>query len=126
MLFAKIRLSGLLLIALTAVNVEAQKLWSLDECLDYALENNLSLKQNRLNIKQAEINFEEAKFRRYPSLNGSINNSYNFGRSIDPLTNANVQRNSANLRFGLSSGVILFNGFQFHSAEKVPGLCFFI
>lgn len=116
MLFAKIRLSALLLTSLLAVNTQAQKLWSLDECLHYALENNLSLKQNRLNIKQAEINFQEAKFARYPSLNGSVNNSYNFGRSIDPLTNANVQRNSANLRFGLSSGVVLFNGFQIHNS----------
>lgn len=116
MLFTKIRLSALLLIAFTALDIQAQKLWSLEECLDYALENNLSLKQNRLNIRQAEVNLEEAKFSRYPNLNGSVNNSYNFGRSIDPLTNANVQRNSANLRFGLSSGVVLFNGFQIHNS----------
>jgi len=113
---AKIRHTALLLFSLIAISSPAQKLWSLDECLEYAIANNLTLKQQNLSVKQAEIGLKEAQFSRYPNLNGSINNSYNFGRSIDPLTNANVQRNSANLRFGLSSTMVLFNGFQIHNS----------
>jgi len=113
---AKIRLTALLLLSLIAISSPAQKLWSLDECLEYAIANNLSLKQQNLSVKQAEIGLKEAQFRRYPNLNGSVNNSYNFGRSIDPLTNANVQRNSANWRFGLSTSLVLFNGFQIHNS----------
>lgn len=115
MLKAKIRLSALLLVVLFSTSGNAQKLWTLQECLDYALEHNLNLKQNELTVKQAEIGLLESRMRRYPNLNGSASNVYNFGRSIDPLTNANVQRNSTNLRFGLSAGMILFNGFQIHN-----------
>lgn len=115
---AKIRLTALLLFSLSVVSGSAQKLWTLDECLQYAIANNLALKQQDLAVKQAEIGLKEAQFRRYPNLNGSVNNSYNFGRSIDPLTNANVQRNSANWRFGLSSNLVLFNGFQIHNSVQ--------
>lgn len=96
----------------------SQKLWTLDACLRYAEEHNLTLKQNELNVKQAEIVLEESRYRRLPNLNGSVGNIYNFGRSIDPFTNANVQRNSENWRFSLSTGVILFNGFQIHNTIK--------
>lgn len=113
---AKIRLTALLLLSLIAVSSPAQKLWSLEECLEYAIANNLTLKQRELSVKQAEIGLKEAQFQRYPNLNGSVNNSYNFGRSIDPLTNANVQKSSANWRFGLSSSLVLFNGFQIHNS----------
>lgn len=95
-----------------------QKLWTLDECLKYAEEHNLTLRQNQLNVKQVEIGLEESRYRRLPNLNGSVGNIYNFGRSIDPFTNANVQRNSENWRFSLSTGVVLFNGFQIHNTIK--------
>ncbi|MDX5320823.1 MAG: TolC family protein [Bacteroidota bacterium] len=112
----KIHALALLPILLFCSSLNAQKLWTLDECLTYALEHNLSLKQNELAVRDAENTLLQAKMRRLPSLNGSASNVYNFGRSIDPLTNANVQRNSANWRFGLSSGLVLFNGFQIQNS----------
>lgn len=115
MLKAKIRLSVLLLLVFVTVESGAQKLWTLDECLDYALQHNLSLKQKELAVEQASIGLVQARMQRYPSLNGSASNVNNFGRSIDPLTNENVQRNSANLRFGLNASVVLFNGFRIYN-----------
>lgn len=115
MFLAKIRLTGLILFLLATLTGSAQRLWSLEECLTYALENNLTLKQQQLNVMQTEVNLKEAQYQRWPSLNAAVGNSYNFGRSIDPFTNANVQRNSTNFRFGLSAGLVLFNGFQIHN-----------
>ncbi len=116
MIRTKIRYSVLLLTSLLAMHSHAQRLWSLDECLDYALEHNLSLKQQGLVVKQNEVGLTESKMRRLPSLNAGATNSFNFGRSIDPFTNTYIQQTSANVRFSLSTGVTLFNGFQIHNS----------
>ncbi len=93
----------------------AQKAWTLQECIDYALEHNLNIKQQQLNAKVADVNLREARMASLPNLNASVTNGYNFGRSIDPYTNSFVTTNISNTRFSLSTGLTLFNGFQIYN-----------
>lgn len=90
----------------------SQESWSLEKCIDYALENNIQIKQQELNTRYSEITLLQSKAILLPTLNGSANHNYSFGRSVDPYTNefssANVQSNN----FSLNSSVMLFNGFQ--------------
>lgn len=69
----------------------AQELWSLEKCIEYALENNLDVRQDAYRVENAETNVNEAKNQFLPSLNASANYGYNFGQRIDPFTNKFAQ-----------------------------------
>ncbi len=91
----------------------AQSIWSLRQCINYALENNIQIKQAGLNAQNAQLTYDESKYSFLPSANADLSHSYNFGRSVDPstniyVTNKQIQANS----FSLTSSVTVFNGFQ--------------
>ncbi len=98
--------------------VTAQKKWSLTDCVLYALDNNLSLKQAQINISFEEIAQKNAKGNLLPSVNASMNHGYNFGRTIDRFTNEFVSEKIRSNQFGAQSRVTLFNGFQLINALK--------
>lgn len=91
---------------------QQRDIWSLQQCLDHALEHNLNIRQSELSLKTSQINLEESKAARYPNLNGSMGVSQNRGRSIDPFSNdfTDVTVNSYNM--SVSSNVTLFNGLR--------------
>jgi outer membrane protein len=86
--------------------------YTLEQCIDYALKNNIQIKQSELNNDLAKTNLVQSEANLLPSLNASGAHSYNIGRTIDRFTNqfANAQVLSQN--FGLSSDVTLFSGWQ--------------
>lgn len=105
---------ALALAVLGSTGGAAQEVWTLQRCIDHAFEHNLSLQEARLGEVSAAIGEEAALGAFLPSLNASASHGYNFGQTIDPFTNqfatARIRSNS----FGLSSGVVLFNGFTNH------------
>lgn len=93
----------------------AQQAWTLQRCLDHAFEHNIQIKLGELGETSAAIGTQSAQGAFLPNLNGNLSHGYNFGRTIDPFTNQFVE--SAAIRsnsFGLSTGMVLFNGFQNH------------
>lgn len=114
MLKAKISLSVFFL-SMLLIPVSAQKVWTLEECISYAHENNLNIKLQELNLQTAKVNLKEAKMQSLPSLNATANQGYNFGRSIDPFSNQYVVQSISNARMSLSTGITLFNGFQIYN-----------
>jgi len=100
------------LISMHAGISQDKKVWTLRECIDYALQNNLNVKRSLLSVENSQIGLTQSKLQMLPSLNGGSTFGYNWGRSIDPTTNLfSTQRiNSFNLN--ASSSVILFNGFR--------------
>jgi outer membrane protein len=99
--------------------VHAQKMWTLEDCIDYAYKHNLTLRQKKLSVESSEVNLAEARMRMLPNLNASVSNGFNSGRSIDPFTNQFTVQNINNARIGISSGIILFNGFQIRNNIKM-------
>jgi outer membrane protein len=110
----------LTLFLFSAVHLSAQtsEKWSLQQCVDYALEHNTSIQQNELQGEILTNNLNQAKLSRIPTLSGSGNHNYNIGRTIDPFTNTfnntTIQSNS----FSLSSGVLLYGGSQVNNRIK--------
>ncbi len=92
----------------------AQNAWTLQECAEYALKNNLQIKQSEINSFIAEANKQQSLFSFFPSLNGSASYNYNTGRSVDAFTNTFTTRSNQSANFSISSGLTLFNGFQLH------------
>ena len=91
---------------------QSVKRWTIQECIEYAIANNYQLAQNSLNVKQSEQTLLQTKAGALPTLNGSANHTYNFGRRIDPFSNQFATNRVLSQNFSLSSNVSLFNGFS--------------
>lgn len=89
-----------------------QTVWSLEDCISYALENNISIQQSSLNMDIAEINKTQAIGGMLPNLNGQASHGYNWGQRIDPFTNQFATQRIQSNSFGVSSSINLFSGFQ--------------
>lgn len=88
---------------------KTQNIWSLQKCIDYALENNIQIKQQELNTNYYETQLSQAKSNRLPNLNAQIGNDNSFGRSLTYLnTYKNV--NSSSITGGAGTNLTLFNG----------------
>lgn len=94
------------------------KTWSLEECINYAIENNITIKEASLNTNIAEVNYDKARSSRLPSLSGNASQGFSNGNSIDPITSDFVsdQRHSTNL--GINSSIALFQGNQITNGIK--------
>ena len=91
------------------INVNAQdKKWTLQECVDYALDHNISIKQQELSKLLVEEDITIAKGNFYPSLNSSVSQNWKFGSYVDSY-NVLVSTNSRSNNFSLNSNVTLYN-----------------
>lgn len=93
-------------------SVLAQKTWTLEECIVYALENNIQIKQSRLQTQTAEINLLQSKLDFAPSANAGASLNYGWGRNLDPNTNVYTTNQSMDNRFSLNGNLDLYNGMQ--------------
>lgn len=94
------------------INVHAQKkTWTLQECVNYALENNISIKQQELNTQLVKEDITTAKGNFFPSLNASASQNFNFGSFID-INGGRISQDSRTNNFSLSTNATLFNGFR--------------
>lgn len=90
---------------------EAPKQWSLEECIRYAIENNIDLKQKELERQNQEVTLHTSKYSWLPNLNASINENFGFGRS-ESKDGLIVDRNSANASASIQLSMPIFDGFK--------------
>jgi len=100
--------AAVLLVVFTSA--QAQETWSLLKCIDYALKNNIQIKQQKLNTDYYSNQLGQAKNNRLPSLNGGAQNNMSFGRTIGP-DNTYLDINSNSTSASLNASVTLWNGF---------------
>ncbi len=112
-----VTLSSTLFLILIATSTFGQETWSLERCIEYALENNIQIKQQELNVKVSENALTRSKLSAYPNLNASASHNYSFGRAIDYGTNT-VSQDMEATSFSINSSVTLFNGFQISNTRK--------
>jgi outer membrane protein len=96
-----------------------QKVWTLEECIGHALQNNIQIKQQEIATKYQASALELSKMSQLPTLNGSASHNYSFGRALDETTyeftdNQTVQSNN----FNASTGVTLFRGLVTYNTIK--------
>ncbi len=87
-------------------------LWNLQQCIDYALKNNIQIKQQLLNEEISRQEVIRSKCSIIPSLNASATQGYNWGRTVDRYTNQFSESQVQSNNFYLSSQMNLFSGFQ--------------
>lgn len=100
------------LASFTVTFAQDAKKWSLKECVDIALENNLRIKRSIYNVESFRANLLQAKGAYLPTFNLSGTQGWNFGRALNPVTNNFVDRNSNTLNFAAQSNLTLFNGLR--------------
>ena len=88
-----------------------EKKWTLEDCINYAVTNNIGLQRQRLQTQSAEINLTKAKMDVLPSLNFGSDARVGFGRSIDPVTNLITFKQNLSNSYSINSNIQLFNGF---------------
>lgn len=107
----KIKTAVIILLLSISFSVHAQKKWTLKEAVTYALENNITIKQNALNVSLRKEDVVQAKGNFLPNLNASVNPGMNFGSSIGQ-DGSRISTNNFRSSFNLSSNATLFNGFR--------------
>lgn len=93
--------------------IAQEQAWSLEDCIRYAIDHNIQIKQQVLQTKFQKNALDLSKLSLLPTLNGQATHNYSFGRALDETTyeftqNQNIQSNS----FYLGGSMNLFNGLQ--------------
>ena len=102
-----------------AFNSFSQNEWTLNQCIDSALQNNKAIQMSAINTSKAEVTFKTSNLSFLPSLNGGASHGYNFGQTIDPFTNTFANSRVQYNNFYLNSSVTLFSGLQNYHTKKI-------
>lgn len=100
-----------LLFCLPAGAQEPDRQWTLEECIRYAIENNIDLKQRELERKSREVDLHTSKYSWLPDLNASVSENLGFGRS-ESNEGLIVDRNSANTNASIQLSMPVFDGLR--------------
>ena len=91
----------------------AQKKWSLKECVDHALEHNISVKQSQNNLLVNAQDITAAKGQFLPSFSGSLGERMSIGSGFDPVSNQRINNQTTHsFNYNLSVNQNVFNGFR--------------
>ena len=97
------------------------RIWNLRECCDYAVEHNISIKQQENACRQQELQLSTSKNSRLPDLSASAGQNFSFGRGLTAAnTYSNTNTSSTSLQLGAS--MPLFTGFQIPNQIKLAKL----
>jgi len=100
-----------LLIIFCNPKISAQgKKWTLEDCINYAVTNNIGLQRQRLLTESKQTDLLASRMNLLPNLNAGSNLQVADGRSIDQSNAIAFNRNLTNT-VGVSSNIVLFNGF---------------
>ena len=109
----KINCFSLIFILLFGLSIQAQtKKWTLEECVKYAIDNNISIKQTELDTKTVAIDKKGAVGNFLPSLNANASHSWNIGLNQDITTGLLRNQTTQFTSAGASVGVDIYKGMQ--------------
>lgn len=106
------KLAIVLLMLLAANKLAAQtNTWSMQRCVDYAIDNSIQIKQSKQNLDSKELSLNTSKWQWLPSVNANVSENYDVGRS--PSKDGTIKDiSSLNSSFNLNASVTLFSGLK--------------
>ena len=102
-------------IAQEKTEVPESKIWSLEDCIDYAIENNITVKDAALSKTLAEVDYAKTKSSKLPDLFGSASQNFSNGNTIDRITSDYVSDQIHSTNLGINSSLTLFKGNQINN-----------
>lgn len=106
---------------MVAFTLSAQQPWTLQQCIDYAMEHNVNILQSRLQQQNADYQLKMSQNAWLPSVNASASEGFGFGQSPS-YTGVYVSDNSSSASVGLSVSVPLFQGLNLYNTNKANQL----
>jgi outer membrane protein len=107
-----------------AYGQQADSTITLQQCLDIAIKNNLTVRQSDRTAQSAGIDYRQSKENLLPTISASAQRTFYQGRGISPVTNAYVNQSVTNDGYGASASMTLFNGLSLINAVKSASLAF--
>ena len=103
-------------------NIIAQQdsTWTLEKCIDYALNRNIQVRKSELSNDQYAVYAEQAKAQRFPSANASVGQNFNWTKSTATGESGFTGSNGSN--FSVNSGVTIFNASKIRNMIKQADL----
>ena len=109
-----------LLILSTGTLLNGQtKIWTLDDCIQYALQKNIQVQKAVVSNSIYNEDLNLAKSARYPSLSGSVRQNFNWNNVTDNTTGATVFKGTNGVNVSASSGLTVYNGSRLRNAIKL-------
>ncbi len=120
----------ILMTLLATTAVQAQKKWTLQECIDYAMENNISLQKTRLTRRTATETLRQSEAELFPTLSASTNQSVGYrpwtNNGVSTVTNGTVStsinKTYYNGSYGINASWTVWNGNRNRNTVKLDRL----
>jgi len=119
----KIRLSWFIITCFFCITSELylnaqSKVWTVDDCIQYALEKNIQVQKAQVSNEIYGINLDYAKSAFYPSLSGSVRQNFDWNNQLNTTTGSTVFKGSNGMNISVNSGMTVYNGNKLHNAVK--------
>jgi len=114
----KILFLGAIFFCSKHANAQDAEIMDLKACVEFALKNNLQVKQAELNILQNKLSEKQAKWAIAPTANASLRHGGNFGRSIDFTSYQYVNQATQSSQFSVNIGQPIYTGLQLKNRSK--------
>lgn len=98
------------------------KQWTLEECVRYALDNNITIKLSELDVKTANIDKKGALGNYLPTVNGTASHSWNIGLNVNPVTNIATTQTTQYSSLGVNANVDIYKGLQNQNSYRRAAL----
>lgn len=111
--------SSFFLLATIASAQQPDSLWTLQRCVERAVQENNKVKQSELSLQQNQLNVEQARASRYPSVSASASHTFDYSRDFNNV-DGSYDNYSGHQRtnVGVSSSVTLYDGFRLRNEAK--------
>jgi outer membrane protein len=99
----------------------SQETWSLEKCVRYAWQENINIKRAEIGVRNNELTEKGNRLSRLPNLNASVSGSFQYGRTIDPVTNTFNSLSIGANRYSVNAGVTIYNGNRITNLVRQAG-----
>jgi len=124
MRFSKYFLTPILIACSVLAHAQQDTVITLQQCLDIAIKNNLTVKQDAIIAEQARVGFVQAKDNLIPYITGGANRTLSSGRAVNPVTNAYITQSVTSDNYNMQASVTIFNGLALQNAIKQTSLAY--
>ncbi len=118
------KITSFLFLLISIANFAQQK-WSLQQCIEYGIKNNITILQADINQQIAKVSYEQSEANILPSLNAGASHTYNIGRTIDRYTNTFANNNVLSQNFFIGSQVTIWSGLSQYNQIKQNQFSYF-
>jgi len=107
-----------------AQQIMTDTLFSLQQCIDIGVKNNLQVKQTEAQMEADRIYWQQARETLLPAVNGSVNHNWSEGRSLNPFTNGYLNQPITSANYSLSGSLILSSGLRLQNSIRQTALAY--